>query len=178
MIIAQTQRLIIRELTIDDAPFILELVNEPAWLAYIGDKGVRAMEDAVKYILTGPVKSYETNGFGLWLVQLEQSNMPIGMCGLIKRDTLPLADIGFAFLAAHNGKGYAHEAATAVLEYAQNKVGLLHILAIVNQDNVRSIHLLEKLGFRFERLITMSGEQRLVRLMGASLVPAAPKANT
>jgi [ribosomal protein S5]-alanine N-acetyltransferase len=176
MIIAQTERLLIRQLTVDDAPFILKLVNEPAWLAYIGDKGVRTVEDAVNYILSGPMKSYEANGFGLWLVQLAQSNEPIGMCGLIKRDTLPLPDIGFAFLAAHNSKGYAHEAATAVLDYARNKVGLLHLLAIVNQDNVRSIHLLEKLGFRFERLFTMPGEQQPIRVMGASLEPLDNKA--
>jgi [ribosomal protein S5]-alanine N-acetyltransferase len=89
---------------------------------------------------------------------------------------LPLPDIGFAFLAAHNSKGYAHEAATAVLDYARNKVGLLHLLAIVNQDNVRSIHLLEKLGFRFERLFTMPGEQQPIRVMGASLEPLDNKA--
>ena len=172
MIIAQTERLLIRELTIDDAPFILELVNEPAWLAFIGDKGVRSIGDAVNYILNGPVKSYHTNGFGLWMVQLAQENKSIGMCGLIKRDTLEHADIGFAFLAVHNGKGYAYEAATAVLEYAKNKVGLQHILAITNRDNIRSIRLLEKLGLKFERLITMPGELQPILLMGASLLPS------
>lgn len=177
MIIAQTERLLMRELTVEDAPFILELVNEPAWLAYIGDKGVRTIHDAENYIRTGQVTSYKTNGYGLWLVELAEGNVPIGICGLIKRDTLPLEDIGFAFLAAYNGKGYAFEAATAVLEYAKNKVGIIHLLAIVDENNARSIHLLEKLGFRFERLITMPGQQRPVRLMGAGLVPpGAPPA--
>ena len=171
MIIAQTERLCIREFTTDDAPFILELVNEPAWLAFIGDKGVRSIEDAVHYILNGPVKSYHTHGFGLWMVLLKEGNIPIGMCGLIKRDNLKHVDIGFAYLAAHNGKGYAYEAAIAVLEYARNKVGLKHILAITNQDNVRSIRLLEKLGLQFERLITMPGEQKPILLMGVSLLP-------
>lgn len=172
MIIAETERLIIREFTADDAPFILELVNEPAWLTFIGDKGVRTIGDAVNYILNGPVKSYHTHGFGLWLVQLKQEKIPIGMCGLIKRDLLEHADIGFAYLSAHNGRGYAYEAATATLEYARDKVGLKHILAITNQDNFRSIRLLEKLGLKFERFITLPGEQKPILLMGTSLLTA------
>lgn len=169
MIIAETERLVIREFITDDAPFILELVNEPAWLTFIGDKGVRTIDDAVRYILNGPVKSYHTHGFGLWLVQLKQENIPIGMCGLIKRDLLEHVDIGFAYLSAHNGQGYAYEAAIATLEYAKDKVGLKHILAITNQDNSRSIRLLEKLGLKFERLITLPGEQKPILLMGTSL---------
>jgi RimJ/RimL family protein N-acetyltransferase len=169
MIIAETERLVIREFITDDAPFILELVNEPAWLTFIGDKGVRTTDDAVRYILNGPVKSYHTHGFGLWQVQLKQENIPIGMCGLIKRDLLEHVDIGFAYLSAHNGQGYAYEAAIATLEYAKDKVGLKHILAITNQDNFRSIRLLEKLGLKFERLITLPGEQKPILLMGTSL---------
>ncbi len=168
-IIAETERLILRELTVADAPFILELVNEPAWIEFIGDKGVRNLGDAENYIISGPQKSYSANGFGLWLVQLKDTHIPIGMCGLIKRDALEHVDIGFAFLAVHNGKGYGFEAATAVLEHAKNKIGLKHILAITNQDNVRSIRLLEKLGLKFERLITMPGDAKPIRLMGASL---------
>ena len=171
MLITQTPRLLLRELTAEDAPFIFKLVNEPAWLQFIGDKGVRTIEDAVQYILNGPVKSYTANGFGLWLVQLKEGSIPIGMCGLIKRDALEHVDIGFAFLAVHNGRGYGFEAATAVLDYAKNKIGLPHILAITNQDNVRSIRLLEKLGLTFERLITMPGDAKPIRLMGTSLLP-------
>lgn len=170
-IIAETERLLLRELTVTDAPFIFELVNEPAWIEFIGDKGVRNIADAENYIINGPQKSYSTNGFGLWLIELKEQNIPIGMCGLIKRDALEHVDIGFAFLAVHNGKGYGYEAATAVLEHAKNKIGLKHILAITNQDNVRSIRLLEKLGLKFERLITMPGDAKPIRLMGASLLP-------
>lgn len=170
MIVAQTERLLIREFTVDDAPFILELVNEPAWLAFIGDKGVRTIGDAVNYILKGPVKSYHIHGYGLWLVQLKHGHIPIGMCGLIKRDALEHADIGFAYLSAHRGQGYAYEAATATLAYAKCKIGLKHILAITNQDNFRSIRLLEKLGLKFERFITLPGEQKPILLMGASLL--------
>lgn len=173
MIIAETERLLLRELTVADAPFIFELVNEPAWIEFIGDKGVRSIVDAEKYIINGPRKSYSTNGFGLWLVQLKELNIPIGMCGLIKREALEHVDIGFAFLAVHNGKGYGFEAATAALDYAQNKIGLKHILAITNQDNVRSIRLLEKLGLTFERLITMPGDVKPIHLMGASLLPGS-----
>lgn len=171
MIIAETEQLLLRELTVADAPFIFDLVNEPAWIQFIGDKGVRTLEDAENYIITGPQKSYSTNGFGLWLVQLKELNIPIGMCGLIKRDALEHVDIGFAFLAVHNGKGYGFEAATAVLEYAKNKIGLKHILAITNPDNVRSIRLLEKLGLTFERPIIMPGDVKPIRLMGTSLLP-------
>ncbi|WP_245999716.1 GNAT family N-acetyltransferase [Paraflavitalea soli] len=172
MIIAETPRLLLRELTVADAPFIFELVNEPAWIEFIGDKGVRTIADAENYIINGPHKSYATNGFGLWLVQLKEQNSPIGMCGLIKRDALKHVDIGFAFLAVHNGQGYGYEAATAVLDHARNKIGLKHILAITNQHNVRSIRLLEKLGLKYERLITMPGDAKPIRLMGASLQPA------
>lgn len=172
IIIAETERLLLRELTVTDAPFIFDLVNEPAWIEFIGDKGVRTLEDAENYITSGPQKSYSTNGFGLWLVELKEQNIPVGMCGLIKRDALEHVDIGFAFLAVHNGKGYGFEAATAVLEYAKNKIGLPHILAITNQDNVRSIRLLEKLGLKYERLITMPGDAKPIRLMGASLLPS------
>lgn len=169
MIIAETERLLLRELTVEDAPFIFGLVNEPAWLKFIGDKGVRTLEDAENYIINGPLKSYAANGFGLWIVELKEQHMPIGMCGLIKRDALEHVDIGFAFLAVHNGNGYGYEAAAAVLGYAKNTMGVKHILAITNQDNVRSIRLLEKLGLKFERLITMPGDAKAIRLMGVSL---------
>ena len=168
-IITTTERLTLREFTTDDAPFILKLVNEPAWLQFIGDKGVRTIEDAIGYILNGPAKSYRDNGFGLWLVSLQQEGTPIGMCGLIKREALTHVDIGFAFLPAHGGKGYALEAATATQEYAKVKLGLKRILAITNQDNARSIKLLEKLGLQFEKLITLPAEHKEIILMGKDL---------
>ena len=148
----ETQRLIIRELKVDDAQFILTLLNEPSFLRYIGDKEVRNLDDARRYILSGPVASYERHGFGLFRVELKDSHIPIGMCGLLKREELPDPDIGFAFLPDFWNRGYAFEAAAAVLNYARQRLKLDRILAIVNPDNDASIKLLQKLGFKFERM--------------------------
>jgi RimJ/RimL family protein N-acetyltransferase len=169
MLITQTPRLLLRELTTEDAAFILQLVNDPAWLQFIGDKGVRTIEDAVQYILNGPVKSYATNGFGLWLVELKEGNTPIGMCGLINRPTLEGIDIGFAYLPQYVGKGYAHEAAAATLEYAKQILLLEQVLAITNPDNIRSITLLKKIGLQIEKEYTLPGEIKPVLLMSGLL---------
>src|SRR5712692_6293312 len=120
MKVLETDRLILRRLSVEDAEFILDLLNQPSFLRYIGDKGVRSLDDARAYILNGPVDSYERNGFGLYLVQMKADGTPIGICGLVKRDTLPDADVGFAFLPAHWSQGYAVESATAVMKYARN----------------------------------------------------------
>jgi RimJ/RimL family protein N-acetyltransferase len=156
VIVLETERLILRQLSSDDAEFIFELVNDPSWLRYIGDKGVRNLDDARQYILNGPVESYERNGFGLYLVALKESGTPIGMCGLVKRVTLPDADIGFAFLPAYWSKGYAVESAAAVMVYAREVPRLNRILAITSADNEASEKLLGKIGLRFERMIKLS----------------------
>src|SRR5215467_2653725 len=148
----QTERLVIRRLTDDDAPFILTLLNEPSFLRFIGDKQVRDLEGARQYIRNGPAASYERHGFGLCLVQLKDTLAPIGMCGLLKREDLPDPDIGFAFLPDFWNKGLAFEAATATLNDGRERLKLPRILAIVNPDNAASIKLLEKLGLKFERL--------------------------
>ena len=148
----QTERLIIRRLTDADAPFILTLLNEPSFLQYIGDKKVRNLDDARQYIRTGPAASYERHGFGLCLVQLKDTLTPIGMCGLLKRDELPDPDVGFAFVPDFWNKGFAFEAASAVLRDGRERLRLTRILAIVNPDNDASIKLLQKLGLKFERL--------------------------
>jgi RimJ/RimL family protein N-acetyltransferase len=152
MTLLQTGRLVLRQLTDDDAPFILTLLNEPSFLRYIGDKNVRSLADARAYIRTGPAASYERHGFGLCLVELNDSHTAIGMCGLLKRDELPDPDIGFAFLPDFWSKGFAFEAATAVLRDARERLKLPRVLAIVNPDNEASIKLLQKLGLRFERI--------------------------
>ena len=113
MIICETERLLLRLLATDDAAFILELLNEPSFVANIGDKGVRNLADACQYLLTGPIKSYEQNGFGLWLVALQETLTPIGMCGLIKREGLDDPDVGYALLPKFWSQGYAFEAAAA-----------------------------------------------------------------
>jgi RimJ/RimL family protein N-acetyltransferase len=161
MTVLETERLILRHFNLDDAPFVLTLLNEPSFLRFIGDKKVRTLDDARQYIINGPRASYERHGFGLYRVELAGSNTPIGMCGLLKRDELPDPDIGFAFLPDYWNKGFAFEAATAVLNYAREQLKIHRVLAIVNPDNDASIKLLEKLGLRFER---MNGEVKLYAL--------------
>lgn len=154
-VIADTGRLRIRALELGDAAFILELVNEPSWIRFIGDKRVASIDDARRYLANGPLAMYDRCGFGLWLVLLKHTHAPIGICGLIKRDSLDDVDIGFAFLPRYWGNGYAFEAAAAVLAYGRNIVGLTRIVAILSHDNERSRRLLEKLGFEFEQTIAM-----------------------
>ena len=151
MTVLETERLILRELTLDDAPFILTLLNDPSFLRYINDKNVRDLEGARQYMLNGPIASYARNGFGLYLVELKDSAVPIGLCGLLKREELPDPDIGFAFLPDFWGKGFAFESANAVMNDARARLGFNRLLAIVMPDNEASIKLLEKLGMRFER---------------------------
>jgi RimJ/RimL family protein N-acetyltransferase len=168
--ILETDRLIVRHVTIDDAEFILGLLNEPSWLRFIGDKGVRTLDDARNYILTGPVESYRRFGFGLYLTQRRSDGTPIGLCGLLKRDVLPDADIGFAFLPAFWGKGYAHEAAAAVLEHGRTALGLNRIVAITNPDNESSIRLLEKLGMRLGGTARLSDSGPELKLFARNFV--------
>jgi ribosomal-protein-alanine N-acetyltransferase len=151
--VLQTERLVLRWLRADDADaaFILQLVNEPLWLRYIGDRNLRTIADARGYIENGPVAMYRRLGFGLYLVALEETGESIGICGLIKRDTLQDVDVGFAFLSAFHNKGYARESAAAVIEHAREAFRLKRLLAIASPDNEASHRLLEKLGFRLER---------------------------
>ncbi|OQR57493.1 GNAT family N-acetyltransferase [Bacillus sp. CDB3] len=158
MIVLETERLTLRWFDIQDAPFILELVNDPAWIQFIGDKGVKNLEDAKNYILNGPVDMYNKMGFGLYLVERKEDLTPLGMCGLIKRDSLEDVDIGFAFLEKFRSKGYGYESAAAVIEYGVHKLGMKRIVAITSIDNAASGNLLEKVGLRFEKIISDSGE--------------------
>ncbi|MET0752288.1 MAG: GNAT family N-acetyltransferase [Pyrinomonadaceae bacterium] len=164
MQIIETERLILRELSAEDAEFVLELVNEPAWKKNIGDRGIQTTEGAREYILNGPVASYEKFGFGLWLVELKDSNESIGICGLIKRDTLEDVDIGFAFLERFWLKGYAVESAAAVMDYGRDVIGLKRIVAITVPDNLGSIKVLEKIGMRFEKMIRTAQDAEEIKL--------------
>jgi RimJ/RimL family protein N-acetyltransferase len=164
MKILETERLIVRHLNEADAEFIFELVNEPAWIQNIGNKGVRTIEDAGAYILNGPAASYSKFGFGLFLVELKESNVSIGICGLIKRESLEDVDIGFAFLERFWSRGYAVESALAVMDYARETHGLDRVVAITNPANQGSIKVLEKVGLKFERMIRMPGEEREIKL--------------
>jgi RimJ/RimL family protein N-acetyltransferase len=169
MKILETARLILRQFSIDDADFILRLLNEPSFIQNIGDRGVRTLEDARAYILRVPIASYEKNGFGLWLVMLKESGESIGMCGLIKRDTLDDVDIGYAFLPKFWSKGYAVEAAQAVKEYARDVIGLKRIVAITDPENQGSIRVLEKIGLKFEKMIRLSDDDIELKLLAADL---------
>jgi len=148
--IAQTERLRIRRMTSADAAFVCRLLNEPSWLQNIGDRGVRTSTDAASYIESKIMQAYETLGFGMYLVESSADSVPMGMCGLVQRETLPVPDMGFAFLPEFWGKGYAHEASIAVMRHAVGQLGLVRLLAIVAPDNERSCKLLETLGFAHE----------------------------
>ena len=169
MKVAESKRLLLRRLEARDAAFILELLNEPSWLQYIGDKGVATLQSAERYIDNGPVEMYRRLGFGLYLVELKGVAAPIGICGLIKRDALDDVDLGFALLSRFWGKGYAFEAASAVMAYGDVELGLSRIVAIVSQDNHPSAKLLEKLGFRYERLIRLQADGEALKLYSASV---------
>ena len=150
MIVTETERLRVRWLNVGDSAFIFELVNEPSWIQYIGDKGVKTLQDAARYIENGPMAMYQRAGFGLYMVELTDIAKPIGICGLINREALQDVDLGFAFLPKFWSKGYAFESAAAVVRYGKEVLGLRRIVAILSQDNHRSSKLLEKLGFCFE----------------------------
>jgi len=164
MQILETERLILRQFTLDDAAFILELLNTPTWLRFIGDRGVHSIEDAENYLRNGSLKSYAENGFGFYAVVEKESKKAIGMCGLIKRDTLPDIDIGFAFLPNLISKGFGYEIASATLDYAFNVLKIKRIVAIVNSENEKSIGLIKKIGMQFEEMIKFGEEAKELML--------------
>ena len=166
MIICETDRLVLRKLEAHDAPFILELLNDPDWLRYIGDKGVHSLDDARGYLDNGPIAMYARHGFGLYCVELKSDRTPIGMCGLIKRDTLADVDIGFAFLPQYRSRGYAREAAQATLAHGRDAIGLKRVVAITSADNEASGRLLQAIGLSFECLYQLPGEAPPVRFYG------------
>jgi ribosomal-protein-alanine N-acetyltransferase len=151
-----TPRLRLRPLAAGrDAAFIRELVNEPGWLRHIGDRGIRTLAAARTYVRQGPRAMYAEFGFGLLAIERRRDGKAVGICGLIKRPTLNDIDLGYALLARHEGRGYAAEAAATVLADGERRLGLRRVVAITSPDNTRSIRLLEKLGFRFERRLRL-----------------------
>jgi len=162
--VLETKRLILRRFELEDAAFILELVNDPAWLEHIGDRNVRTLEDARAYLRNGAIDMYERVGFGMYVVTLKESGESIGTCGLIKRETLDDVDIGFAFLPQFRGQGFALESAAATLEHGKTAFGLRRIVAIVSPGNRRSIRILERIGLKFERAITLPGDEEEISL--------------
>jgi [ribosomal protein S5]-alanine N-acetyltransferase len=166
MTLFETERLYLRKFTITDARFILELLNTPTWLQYIGDRGVRNLEDAENYLRNGSLQSYEENGFGFYCVIEKSTGKPIGMCGFIKREELTDVDLGFAFLPEYLGQGYGYEIAKATLEFGKRNLNLKRIIAIVNPENEASNKLLKKLGFNYEKTIEFGINKAVLRLYG------------
>jgi ribosomal-protein-alanine N-acetyltransferase len=167
--IAKTERTIVRQMAPADAPFICRLLNEPSWLENIGDRGVRTPEDAEKYIRTAVMATYETLGFGMYLVESRLGAGSLGIAGLVKRATLNEPDLGVALLPEFCRMGYASEAATAVIAHAEETLRIPRLLAIATPSNQPSIRLLEKLGFRFERIVRFAPEDRDLRLYARAI---------
>lgn len=168
MKILETDRLELRWLDTGDAAFILRLLNDPSWLRYIGDRGVRTVDDAKNYLRNGPIAMYARLGFGLYLVLTKAGALPIGICGFVRRETLDDVDLGFAFLPAFRGRRYAFESASAAMAYGRRTLGLSRVVAITAQDNAPSIRLLERLGFGFERLVRLGDDAEELKLYAAA----------
>jgi len=169
VIVVETQRLRLRWFEARDAAFTLELINEPGWVRFIGDKGAKTVDDARRYLETGPMSLYARFGFGLYLVELAATAEAIGMCGLVRRAGLADVDVGFAFLERFQTRGYAFEAATAVMAHARRDLGLSRVVAIVTPDNVRSARLLRKLGFRNEGPVRLKPDAEALDLYATSI---------
>ncbi len=162
----ETERLIIRPFTITDASFIRQLLNDPAFIRNIGNKGVKTESDAINYLEQGPLKSYQQYGFGLAMLELKKDHTPIGMCGLIKRDELHEVDVGYALMPDFWHQGYAKEALLALIDQAQTVFALKSLVAITSLDNPASVKLLEATGFISQGIILFNGEQtRLFRII-------------
>jgi RimJ/RimL family protein N-acetyltransferase len=168
-LVLETDRLRLRRLSVRDAAFIVELLNDPGWLRFIGDKGVRTLQHARAYLLNGPIAMYARTGFGLYLTELKETRTPIGICGLIKRETLDDVDLGFAFLPRYQANGYAYESAAAVMAYGKDALGLTRIVAITDPENHASARLLEKLGMRLERSIRLQEDATELRLYASDI---------
>ncbi|WP_050937257.1 GNAT family N-acetyltransferase [Vibrio harveyi] len=147
-----TKRLTLRLVSVEDAPFILELYNQPDFYRFVGDKQIRTLEEAKRYIQDNMLRMQELKGVSLLVVETNHDKQPVGICGLVKRDTLTAFDIGYGYLPSAYGKGYAKEAASVVVDFACEEMNIENLVAITNNDNIRSISLLEKLGFQFERV--------------------------
>ncbi len=165
----KTDRLLLRRFEQSDAAFIHRLMNEPAWIRYIGDRNITSLESAADYIDQKLVESYRVHGYGLYAIVTKGAGQTIGMCGLVNRPTLEDVDLGFALLEQFVGNGYALEAALAVLDHAKNEIGIKRVVAITNVDNDRSIKLLERLEMKFESLVQTTSNESDLRLYAVDL---------
>ena len=161
MQILETNRLILREVTLDDGQFIFDLLNTPKFKKYIGDRGVNSLKESREFIDTKYRQSYIDHGYGLYAIETKDDGKSVGVCGFVRRDTLPGPDIGFAFLPEFEGKGYGFESAKAVMDFGRDTLGFTNLFAITSQDNEVSGKLLAKLGFTFGELISMPNGETL-----------------
>jgi len=143
----ETERLLLRQPTFDDALFFYELTNSPGWIRFIGDRNIDNQEVAQKYIDEHYLKAFVKNGFGIYFITLKENRQTVGICGLLRRDELPAKDLGFAMLPEFEGKGIAYEAANAVISHFFSAIPNENLLAITTTDNEKSAGLLQKLGF-------------------------------
>lgn len=173
-IVCESARLRLRRLTLADAPFIRDLVNEPSWLAMIGDRGVRTIADAERYLLEGPIASHARRGFGLDRIERKEDGAVIGLCGLLRRSTLADVDLGFALSPPYWSRGYAREAAAAARDHALGSLGLRRLVAITLPENAASIAVLEAIGMTFERMIRLTPDAEALRLYALERAIAAP----
>ena len=169
MKVLETERLVLREMTADDARFILELLNTPKFLKYIGDRGVRTVKQSAAFIENRYRQSYHDHGFGLYTVELKDDGAPVGICGFVKRGSLPDPDLGFAFLPQFEKHGYGFESTVAMMEYGRDVLRVSRVLAITTPDNDRSGKLLEKLGFKFERMLNEPHDNEILNLFSLEM---------
>ncbi|WP_293899659.1 GNAT family N-acetyltransferase [Phenylobacterium sp.] len=160
MSVLETERLVLREAVAEDAPFILALLNSPGFLENIGDRGVRTEDEARAYIVERMIGSYDQHGFGMWLTLQKADAAPVGLAGLVRREGLDVPDVGYAFAPRAWGRGYAQEAAAAVLAHAQGPLGIPILAAITSPENFASMAVLRKIGFTFVGMITLPGAER------------------
>lgn len=175
-VVLATERLVLRRINEDDSPFLLQLLNDESFLRFIGDRGVRTLEDASRYARTGPMASYERFGFGLWLATLKENDASIGICGLLKRDVLDDVDIGYALLPAYRAQGFAIEAVSATLSYARDVLALQRVVAVVNPDNASSRKLLDNAGMRLEGQVRLAPDTPMIDLFTLDLRGTLPEA--
>ncbi|MFZ3591134.1 GNAT family N-acetyltransferase [Bacillus sp. DJP31] len=164
MKVIETERLLLRWAREEDAPFILELLNDPSWIRYIGDREIRTIEQATNYISSVLINMYERVGFGLYLVERKEDKTPLGICGLIKRDSLEDTDLGFAFSSKFQRRGYGFEASSATLAYGRDHLGLTKIVAITSEKNTNSSKLLEKIGMKYDRMVLLPQDNKELKL--------------
>jgi ribosomal-protein-alanine N-acetyltransferase len=164
--ICESARLRLRVARPDDAAFMLAIVNQPSWIRGIGDRNVRTLDAAARYIEARMLEPLRKLGFGMYVVELKVTGAAVGLCGLVQRETLPGPDLGFALLSEHEGQGYAVEAARAVLAHARGVLNIGRVLAITTPTNERSARVLEKLGFVLEGRKPVGTEQLNVYAAG------------